>query len=90
LPFNDRFRTPSDHLFVSIGENADLDFEEACEEIEGIPSGGKDFTLTHFSSFIVEKAENFLEGLLAGAALDLIYGFLDCGSLDLHHAELPG
>jgi hypothetical protein len=87
LPFDYRFGGARDHFFLSVREHPELNFEEAGEKIQRVPSGGKDFILENRSRFLVQKAKNFLERFLAGAGLDLVNRFLDSGSFNLHHAQ---
>jgi hypothetical protein len=90
LPFDYRFGAARDHFFLSVREHPDLNFEEAGENIQRVPSGGNDFILANRSRFFVQKAEDFLKGFLAGAGLDLANRFLDSGSFNLHHTHLRG
>jgi hypothetical protein len=87
LSFDYRFGAARDHFFLSVREHPDLNFEKASENIQRVPSGGKDFILADRSRFFVQKAEDFLEGFLAGAGLYLVDRFLDSGSFNLHHAR---
>src|ERR1700722_9423656 len=89
LLFDYHFGAARDHFFLSVREHSDLNFEEASENIQRVPRGGNDFILANRSRFFVQKAEDCLEGLLAGAGLDLANRFLDGGSFDLHHARAP-
>jgi hypothetical protein len=89
LFFDYRFRTARDHLFFPAGENTDFQFEKTGEEIERVPAGRIDFALEDIASFFVEEREDLLESFLAGAPLDLVDGFQDGGTLDLHHLKAP-
>src|SRR5208282_6033291 len=84
-----RLRAPDNDLFISTGQHAILDFQEAREKIERIPGGGKNLVFAESAGFVVQKAENFLKNFFAYIGFDLVDGFLDAGSFDLHHAGAP-
>ena len=87
LLFDDPFGAASNHLFLAGSEHLDFYFEKGGEKIKRVPRGGINFRLAGFSGLFIQKVKNFLEGVLAGTRFNLVNGFLDSQSLNLHHSR---